>query len=284
MWPSRGGRLIVTPGFHHALAEGVDVVDPIGEMAEIAAAGVDLGSQLWVSSTSGACVFSACSTSSGAARNTRVKRPFSLRTRRSLDQAHRADEKRQRRLEVGDADHGVEIFHGRFLPGLPRSKRTGHKAARGPAPRKGQPYTTVMPQAGQIDVNARLKRRTALASVAASVLMTLVKFAAGLMSGSLALLSEAAHNGVDVAASGLTYYAVREADKPADEDHPFRPRQDRGGGGAVPDRLPVRACRSGRLRRAAPDRRRGGDGRRQSSSPSARSSCRSSSTSSAGAP
>ena len=78
-----------------------------------------------------------------------------------------------------------------------------------------------MPQAGQIDVNARLKRRTALASVAASVLMTLVKLAAGLMSGSLALLSEAAHNGVDVAASGLTYYAVREADKPADEDHPF---------------------------------------------------------------
>ena len=75
--------------------------------------------------------------------------------------------------------------------------------------------------AGQIADNARLKRRTALASVAASVLMTLVKFAAGAMSGSLALLSEAAHNGLDVAASGLTYYAVREADKPADDDHHF---------------------------------------------------------------
>jgi cation diffusion facilitator family transporter len=78
-----------------------------------------------------------------------------------------------------------------------------------------------MTVAGQIDANARLKRRTALASVGASVLMTLVKFAAGLMAGSLALLSEAAHNGLDVAASGLTYYAVRAADKPADEDHPF---------------------------------------------------------------
>ena len=75
--------------------------------------------------------------------------------------------------------------------------------------------------AGQIAVNARLKRRAALASVAASVLMTLVKFAAGAMSGSLALLSEAAHNGLDVAASGLTYYAVREADRPADDDHHF---------------------------------------------------------------
>ena len=78
-----------------------------------------------------------------------------------------------------------------------------------------------MPAAGQITANARLKRRTALASVAASVLMTLVKFAAGMTAGSLALLSEAAHNGLDVAASGLTYYAVREADKPADEDHHF---------------------------------------------------------------
>ena len=51
--------------------------------------------------------------------------------------------------------------------------------------------------------------------------MTLVKFTAEMMAGSLALLSEAAHNGLDVAASGLTYYAVREADKPADEDHHF---------------------------------------------------------------
>ena len=78
-----------------------------------------------------------------------------------------------------------------------------------------------MPAAVQIASDARLKRRTALASVAASVLMTLMKFAAGTMAGSLALLSEAAHNGVDVAASGLTYYVVRVADKPADEDHPF---------------------------------------------------------------
>lgn len=78
-----------------------------------------------------------------------------------------------------------------------------------------------MSVADQIDANARLKRRTALASVGASVLMTLVKFAAGAMSGSLALLSEAGHNALDVAASGLTYYAVREADKPPDEEHPF---------------------------------------------------------------
>lgn len=76
-------------------------------------------------------------------------------------------------------------------------------------------------EAGKKETPAALKRRAALASVAASLALTLVKLAAGLTAGSLALLSEAAHNGLDIAASGLTYYAVREADKPADEDHPF---------------------------------------------------------------
>ena len=68
---------------------------------------------------------------------------------------------------------------------------------------------------------ARLKRRAALMSVAASAGLTLMKLAAGWVSGSLALISEGAHNAVDIAASGLTYFAVRVADKPADEGHPF---------------------------------------------------------------
>ena len=78
-----------------------------------------------------------------------------------------------------------------------------------------------MTQAGKNDAPSPLKRRAALASVAASLALTLAKFAAGTMAGSLALLSEAAHNGLDVGASALTYYAVRVSDKPADEDHPF---------------------------------------------------------------
>jgi cation diffusion facilitator family transporter len=78
-----------------------------------------------------------------------------------------------------------------------------------------------MSSAVQIDANAHLKRRAAIASIAASVLMTFMKLFAGVMAGSLALLSEAGHNGLDIAASGLTYFAVREADKPADEEHPF---------------------------------------------------------------
>ena len=71
--------------------------------------------------------------------------------------------------------------------------------------------------------NARsaLKRRAAAASIGASTLLAVVKLAAGFLSGSLALLSEGAHNTLDIGASALTLFAVREADKPADADHPF---------------------------------------------------------------
>jgi cation diffusion facilitator family transporter len=69
--------------------------------------------------------------------------------------------------------------------------------------------------------DATAKRRAALLSVAASSGLTVLKLAAGLASGSLALVSEGLHNALDVAASTLTYFAVRAGDRPADEDHPF---------------------------------------------------------------
>ncbi|MGC2222503.1 MAG: cation diffusion facilitator family transporter, partial [Methylocella sp.] len=72
-----------------------------------------------------------------------------------------------------------------------------------------------------MDEANRLKERAALASIAVSALMTAAKFAAGLASGSLAVLSEAGHNLADVATTALTYFAIRIANKPADEDHQF---------------------------------------------------------------
>jgi cation diffusion facilitator family transporter len=68
---------------------------------------------------------------------------------------------------------------------------------------------------------AALKEKVALSSVAVSALLTLGKVAAGLASGSLALLSEAAHNAIDTGATLLTFFAVREANKPADESHHY---------------------------------------------------------------
>jgi len=61
----------------------------------------------------------------------------------------------------------------------------------------------------------------ALHSMLAAAAMTLLKLAAGLLSGSLGVLSDAAHSGLDLVAAGLTFFSVRVSDKPADEDHTY---------------------------------------------------------------
>ena len=51
--------------------------------------------------------------------------------------------------------------------------------------------------------------------------MTLLKLAAGIFSGSLGVLSDAAHSGLDLAGAALTFFSVRVSDKPADEGHTY---------------------------------------------------------------
>lgn len=65
------------------------------------------------------------------------------------------------------------------------------------------------------------KRSVALRSMLAAAAMTLLKLAAGLVSGSLGVLSDAAHSGLDLAGAALTFFSVRVSDKPADEDHTY---------------------------------------------------------------
>jgi cation diffusion facilitator family transporter len=67
----------------------------------------------------------------------------------------------------------------------------------------------------------REKRRVTLVSVAAAVVLTLLKLAVGVLTGSLGLLSEAAHSGLDLVASVLTFLSVRIAERPADANHPY---------------------------------------------------------------
>lgn len=69
--------------------------------------------------------------------------------------------------------------------------------------------------------HAEMKEHAALWSIAASAVITLGKGAAGIMTGSLALISDAAHSLLDVAATIFTYFAVRAANKPADDEHPY---------------------------------------------------------------
>jgi cation diffusion facilitator family transporter len=65
------------------------------------------------------------------------------------------------------------------------------------------------------------KEQVALGSVAASAALTIGKGIVGLSTGSLAVLSEAAHSLIDLAATLMTWYAVRIAGKPADAMHHY---------------------------------------------------------------
>ena len=66
-----------------------------------------------------------------------------------------------------------------------------------------------------------IKQRVALTSIAASGGLTLAKGVVGLATGSLAILSEAAHSLLDLAATIMTYFAVRVSGRPADEEHHY---------------------------------------------------------------
>src|ERR671923_2437493 len=65
------------------------------------------------------------------------------------------------------------------------------------------------------------QRRIALVSVGAAIVLIAVKLVTGLATGSLGLLSEAAHSGTDLVAALLTLFAVGVAGRPADPGHPY---------------------------------------------------------------
>ena len=65
------------------------------------------------------------------------------------------------------------------------------------------------------------KRLVALSSVAAAVLLTTMKIVVGFATGSIGILSEATHSGIDLVAAIVTFWAVRASAKPADHDHPY---------------------------------------------------------------
>ena len=65
------------------------------------------------------------------------------------------------------------------------------------------------------------KEKVALGSIAASGGLTLAKGVVGVLTGSLAILSEAAHSLIDFGATVMTYFAVRISGKPADEEHHY---------------------------------------------------------------
>src|SRR5438128_2323416 len=67
----------------------------------------------------------------------------------------------------------------------------------------------------------REKTVVALSSVLAAIGLTSMKLIVGLLTGSLGILAEAAHSGLDLVAALLTFFAVRVADRPADATHHY---------------------------------------------------------------
>jgi cation diffusion facilitator family transporter len=68
---------------------------------------------------------------------------------------------------------------------------------------------------------AAAKQSVALTSIVASGVLTVLKLAVGLATGSIGVLSEAAHSGLDFGATVITYAAIRVSDRPADKNHPY---------------------------------------------------------------
>src|SRR5258708_12256325 len=67
----------------------------------------------------------------------------------------------------------------------------------------------------------REKRAVALNSLLAAAAITVLKLLVGISTGSLGILSEAAHSGLDLIAAFITLLSVRVSDKPADAEHQY---------------------------------------------------------------
>src|SRR5436309_599205 len=91
------------------------------------------------------------------------------------------------------------------MPGRSRLSAAARRPARAVAPAAQAPS----------------KSRAASISIASNATLIALKIAAGAITGSIAILTEAAHSSVDLLAAVIAYVSVRKADEPADESHPY---------------------------------------------------------------
>jgi cation diffusion facilitator family transporter len=102
----------------------------------------------------------------------------------------------------------------------PEPKETGRQVVFGDnAVMWGSPVISG-PEYGSEAMRAE-KRSVAGNSVLAAVGITVLKIVVGITTGSLGILSEAAHSGLDLIAATITLFSVRVSDKPADADHQY---------------------------------------------------------------
>ena len=74
---------------------------------------------------------------------------------------------------------------------------------------------------GDLPSEVHEKKRAALLSVGSAIVLVSLKAFLVLRTGSLGVLSEALHSGLDLVAAVITFLSVRVSDQPADENHPY---------------------------------------------------------------
>lgn len=72
-----------------------------------------------------------------------------------------------------------------------------------------------------IDELNREKTSIARLSVASNLLLVIMKLSVGIMIGSVSVISEAIHSGIDLIAAVIAYFSVRTSSKPPDSEHAF---------------------------------------------------------------
>src|ERR1044071_5837802 len=68
---------------------------------------------------------------------------------------------------------------------------------------------------------SREKKKAALLSVGSALLLVSLKAFLVVRTGSLGVLSEALHSGLDLVAAVITFLSLQVSDRPADERHPY---------------------------------------------------------------
>jgi cation diffusion facilitator family transporter len=85
-------------------------------------------------------------------------------------------------------------------------------------PDRGRPPGGLSPEERAVH---RLKSRAAAISIASNSALIAFKLTAGILSGSIAIISEALHSGSDLVAALIAFYSVRKASEPPDVHHHY---------------------------------------------------------------
>jgi cation diffusion facilitator family transporter len=69
--------------------------------------------------------------------------------------------------------------------------------------------------------NGNSKVKVARLSIASNTLLIIMKLTVGIISGSVSIISEAIHSGMDLIAAVIAYVSVKLSDNPPDKGHPY---------------------------------------------------------------